>query len=83
MTCSGRTSVGGNQHETQIFSVFPSSGAYSSDSILDSTFNICYRKTVYDWQFTLWFMICLPRKWVTYACSACGPAGVDIYSLIV
>lgn len=50
MTCSGRTSVGGNQHETQIFSVFPSSSAYSSDSTLDSTFNICYRKTVYDWR---------------------------------
>lgn len=81
MTCSGRSSVGGNQCETQIFSVFPSSRI--SDSTPDSTFNICYRKTVYDWRFALWFMICLLRNRVTYACSACGPAGVDIYSLIV
>lgn len=60
MTCSGRSSVGGNQRETQIFSIFPSSRI--SDSTPDSTFNICYRKTVYDWRFALWFMICPPQE---------------------
>lgn len=69
----------GKQCETQIFSVFPSSSVYVSESTPESTFNICYRKTIYDWRFVFWFMICLHRKRLRYASSACDPAGVDVY----